>query len=310
MKAIEQTKLYGLKNDIRNLINIYDNGKLPNKILISGIKGIGKSILAYHFINYILSIEDNHKYNVDLCEIHNKNKSFNLLKNKTNPNFYEIIKLNDKKNIEISQIRNLNNFINKSSFNNKLKLVLIDDLEFLSNAASNALLKIIEEPNNNVQFILVFDNSKFLLDTIRSRCIEFKVHLKKEFIKTIVDNYFDRDVYDYIPKDFKNKYYTPRDYINLIKFCEINKIELENINIKQLIEFILKNKIYKNKSLHINEFKLYFETYLLNVDLISKDNFFLEKVFLLNKKFSDLKKFNLDMESFFLECSTILKHEK
>ena len=43
---------------------------------------------------------------------------------------------------------------------------------------SNALLKIIE-PNNNVQFILVFDNSKFLLDTIRSRCIEFKVHLKK-----------------------------------------------------------------------------------------------------------------------------------
>ena len=44
MKAIEQTKLYGLKNDIRNLINIYDNGKLPNKILISGIKGIGKSI--------------------------------------------------------------------------------------------------------------------------------------------------------------------------------------------------------------------------------------------------------------------------
>ena len=40
---------------ILEFIKLEKNGKLPNKILLSGQKGIGKSTLAYHLINYILS---------------------------------------------------------------------------------------------------------------------------------------------------------------------------------------------------------------------------------------------------------------
>ena len=48
-----QLKLYGLENNLNELIKLYDNKKLPNKILLSGQKGIGKCTLAYHLINYI-----------------------------------------------------------------------------------------------------------------------------------------------------------------------------------------------------------------------------------------------------------------
>ena len=51
----KQTNLYGLNNYLDEFIRLYNDNKLPNKILLSGFKGIGKSTLAYHLINYILS---------------------------------------------------------------------------------------------------------------------------------------------------------------------------------------------------------------------------------------------------------------
>ena len=51
-----QLKLYGLEDYLNELINLYDDKKLPNKILLSGQKGIGKCTLAYHLINFVLSI--------------------------------------------------------------------------------------------------------------------------------------------------------------------------------------------------------------------------------------------------------------
>ena len=52
-EPITQTKLYGLKNFFNELLRLDQNKRLPNKILLSGQKGLGKSTMAYHFINYI-----------------------------------------------------------------------------------------------------------------------------------------------------------------------------------------------------------------------------------------------------------------
>ena len=48
-----QLSLYGYHSEFCNFIDLYKNKKLPNKILLSGQKGIGKSTLAYHIINCI-----------------------------------------------------------------------------------------------------------------------------------------------------------------------------------------------------------------------------------------------------------------
>ena len=59
-EAINQTKLFGLEKYLKELIRLKNDNNLPNKILFSGQKGIGKSTLAYHFINFVLS--ENEKF--------------------------------------------------------------------------------------------------------------------------------------------------------------------------------------------------------------------------------------------------------
>ena len=61
-----QCKLFGLNNYLLELIKFYKANSFPNKILLSGQKGIGKSTLAYHFFNYVLSENENYKY--DICD--------------------------------------------------------------------------------------------------------------------------------------------------------------------------------------------------------------------------------------------------
>ena len=48
-------KLIGHGETLIALINLYILKKLPNSIILSGPKGIGKSVLAKHFLNYILT---------------------------------------------------------------------------------------------------------------------------------------------------------------------------------------------------------------------------------------------------------------
>ena len=62
LNPVNQLSLYGHHFEFCNFINLYNNKKLPNKILLSGEKGIGKSTLAYHIINRILSIDEDFKY--------------------------------------------------------------------------------------------------------------------------------------------------------------------------------------------------------------------------------------------------------
>ena len=59
-----QIKLFGLDRYILDFVRLYNSDLYPNKILLSGPKGIGKSTLAYHFINYVLSYNNKHRYDL------------------------------------------------------------------------------------------------------------------------------------------------------------------------------------------------------------------------------------------------------
>ena len=51
----DQLNLYGYDIYFEKFINLFETNKLPNSILLSGFKGIGKSTFVYHFSNYLLS---------------------------------------------------------------------------------------------------------------------------------------------------------------------------------------------------------------------------------------------------------------
>ena len=159
---IKQLNLYGLQKNLDELIDLYKIDKLPNKIMLSGRKGIGKCTLAYHLINFILSENEDFSYNLEKYSINKENKSFKLIQNKIHPNFYLIDIIEEKKTIDIFQIRSLISDLNKSSLNSKPRIILIDNIENLNINSVNSLLKILEEPPSNTYFILISNNKKVL----------------------------------------------------------------------------------------------------------------------------------------------------
>ncbi len=96
LNPASQIFLFGHHSEFINFKELYDNKKLPNKILLSGEKGIGKSTLAYHIINLILSKDEDFPYDYKNFKINPDNKSFKLITNNSNPNFILIDIESDK----------------------------------------------------------------------------------------------------------------------------------------------------------------------------------------------------------------------
>ena len=294
-----QLNLFSHKEEFQKLINLYKNNNLPNKILFSGEKGIGKCTLAYHLVNYILSLNEDFSYDLNNLKIIPDNKSFKLVQNKSNPNFILVDIVEEKKNIDISQIRNLILTLNKSSFNTKPRFVLIDNIELLNINAVNALLKILEEPNDNINFILI-NNNKRILPTLKSRCLNFKIQLTSNQSIEITNNILENNYNKFLNEDFVNNYSTPGEILNLIDFANKNDIDLIETNLKDLIKKIIMDKLYKkNNSIKILIYSL-MESYfrknvsVTNMKLITSYNYFLRKI-------DNTKTFNLDEETLFME---------
>jgi DNA polymerase-3 subunit delta' len=294
-----QLSLYGHHSEFCNFIDLYKNKKLPNKILLSGQKGIGKSTLAYHIINCILSFDEDHSYDEKNFRIDPENKSFKLILNKSNPNFISIDIDEDKKSIDINQIRNLILTLNKSSFNTKPRLVLIDNIELLNINSVNALLKILEEPNDNIYFILI-NNHKKILPTLRSRCLNYNIHLKSDEAFSISNKILDKNVKDLIHEDMINFYSTPGSILNLLDYANTNDVDLKQIKLKDFIKKIINEKKYKKdqfiKDLLYSLIELYFRKNVLlkNINLLKMQNYFLKKIY-------NTKIFNLDDETLLME---------
>lgn len=301
-KPLNQTKIYGLHSMFSKIINLYNNNILPNKILFTGPKGSGKATMAYHLINYIFSQHEEEKYDYKNNIINEENRSYKLVCNGSHPNFHSIDLINDKKNIEISQIRKMINYTNKSSFNNQPKVILIDNLENLNLNSSNALLKILEEPNINIFFILIQDSNKNILKTIKSRCINFKINFNFETNVMIANKLTDNDIMKLINKDLINYYNTPGQFINLINFSKENKIDIKRNNLYNFLQILINENFYKKNDFISSNIYNFIELYLLKIFYKSnyKDDIYLIYTEFI-KKIDYTKKFNLDVDSLFME---------
>ena len=299
LNPTNQLSLYNHNFEFTNFIGLYKSQKLPNKILLSGEKGIGKSTLAYHIINYVLSIGEEHSYDLKNFKINPENKSFKLILNKSNPNFISIDIEEDKKSIDINQIRNLISSLNKSSFNKKPRFVLIDNIELLNVNSVNALLKIVEEPNDNIYFILI-NNNKKILPTLKSRCLNFNVHLTSNQSLDITNKILDENCADLIHEEILNYYSTPGSILNLLNFADKNDLDLKEINLKELIKKIIMDKKYKKDQFIKHQLYSLIEVYfrinvsVKNIELLKIQNYFLKKI-------NNTKIFNLDDESLLME---------
>lgn len=293
-------KIYGYNDLFNFFIKLDEEKRIPNKFILSGNKGIGKSTFAYHLINYILSKNEKNKYDTTNYKINDENKSYRLIKNLSHPNFFLIDVDDGKQQISIDKIRKSFDFINKSSMNNDFRIILIDNAEYLNQSSGNALLKVIEEPNEKLIFILVHDISCKLLDTIKSRCIIFKKAFSCEEKISIFEKIVNQNFTDIFKNNFLFKFMSIGELIYLKKFSEECKLK-EKIDNKNILNIYLKDKYNKdNKKTQKIMFKL-MQIYLfqINMNSFSEKNFMWYNSFF--KKVTEANIYNLDIGNLYFE---------
>ncbi len=304
----EISKMIGHKSLFNNFIYLNQIQKFPNKILLNGPKGIGKKLFVNHFLNYFYLKENKQSYNLKNYEYNLSNNISKIISSNTHPNVLKIYRKNDKKIIDIDQIREMIKFTNQTSFNNDRRFIIIENVNLLGINSANALLKSIEEPNNKINFILI-NNSEFkVLETIKSRCLEFKLNLLNSEVMEIVNYHFEADIYKDINLDFINNYNSPSFLISLVNFLESNDLSIKDNSIENLLAYIIKNKSYTSNDFIKEYLNLFIELFFYkNINISKKISFKIKKYFYL--KLSFVKKYNLDFESFFLEFNDKLLSE-
>ena len=79
--------------------------------------------------------------------------------------------------IEVDQAREAVDYVQLSTYRAGFRVVLVNPADSLNLAAANALLKVLEEPPLHTVFVLVSDQPRRLLPTIRSRCTRLDIGL-------------------------------------------------------------------------------------------------------------------------------------
>ena len=146
---------------LEEYINIFNNEQIHHAFIISGSKGIGKSLLIETLAEKILN---------------------NKIALNNNPDFHNLKILDEKKLIGISQIHELRDKLYESSFLGKNKVAAINEIEKISIDGLNAILKILEEPPKNTYFLLSTNFLNQIPLTIQSRCFDLRIsspHIKQ-----------------------------------------------------------------------------------------------------------------------------------
>jgi len=295
-----QRLLYGHDDLFKKLTSLCKIKKLPNKIIFSGFDGVGKATFVYHLINAILSSQEENSYNLSEKKILETNKSYLDLINNVNFNLKHLKVDDSKKIISIEETREIIDFFNKSSINNKPKIFFLEGAENLNKSSSNSILKVLEElPENNYFFISHIENKK-LLETIKSRCFNCRLFVSSKESKIIKEKL----IAQFDASDTINPNLTPGMNLKislLFKELDLQKKDFST-KILAIQNFYLEEKY--NKVLDLMH--VYIENYFANN--IEKNNFF--KNFRIRNKINNIihniNSINNEIKSSFYEINLLL----
>ena len=165
----------------KTIFNSIKNNKIPNAYLFHGIRGTGKTSIA-RIIAKSLNCE---KGIENLCE---KNFCSNC-EAISNSNHLDVIEQDCATATGIDSVRDLIEFCRYPPSQGKFKVLILDEIQAMSKAGAQSLLKILEEPPLYVKFIFCTTEIKKILITLLSRCSRFDLqrvnfemlfqHLKK-----------------------------------------------------------------------------------------------------------------------------------
>jgi len=140
------------------------NERLHHAYLFVGPEGSGKRTVALALAKAIHCRETKNDF-CDRCPDCTRIQAGN------HPDVRLVQTLENKKEISIKQVREIEKELNFRSFSGKRKIAIVDPATLLNASSQNALLKTLEEPPQNSFIVLIAPNAGALLPTLRSRCL-------------------------------------------------------------------------------------------------------------------------------------------
>ncbi len=154
----------GNKKTVSFLQKSLERGALNHAYIFAGPQGVGKTTLAKMFAQAAISGQ---KLNLDV-KYQDKDAMLDLIL--IEPETVEkkgVIKMRD---ISIEAVRQAQQALSLFPYHGKYKVLIVKDAHRMNNSAQNALLKLLEEPNQTSILILVTSEMDRILPTVQSRC--------------------------------------------------------------------------------------------------------------------------------------------
>lgn len=226
------SELVGQEVVKRTLLNAITHNKIVHAYLFCGPKGTGKTSTA-RILAKSLNCEKG--ITADPC-----GKCISCT-SVTNGNSLDVIEIDAASRRKVEDVEDLINRVNLGTFGSRYKIYIIDEVHMLTDHAFNALLKTLEEPPNNVIFILATTEEYKVIPTVISRCqkLDFKPVSSSELIERIKDISksekinFEENVIDFISKRANG---CLRDAISFLDQISVLQQENKPINSKEVFE--------------------------------------------------------------------------
>ena len=158
------SEVVGQQHVTATLENAIKHNRVAHAYIFSGARGVGKTTTARILAKALNCAKGPTVEPCDECDSCREIAAGTSL---------DVIEVDAASNRGIDQIRELREMVRYAPASSRYKVVILDEAHMLTDEASNALLKTLEEPPDKVIFVLATTQPEDLLETIRSRAQHF-----------------------------------------------------------------------------------------------------------------------------------------
>jgi len=172
----ENQRLFGHEEPLKHLYTQYHSGRMHHAWLLCGPRGIGKATLAFRFAAHVLRNPQAASAGLDLQTSAMNDPVAARIAAGSHPNLLHLTRPWDfktnkfKTQLTVDEVRLTVPFFGTSRGEKGWRIAIVDAADDMNRNASNALLKILEEPPDDTLFFIIAHSAASISATIRSRC--------------------------------------------------------------------------------------------------------------------------------------------